>query len=137
MVNFKRLLFKLGCLLIQWTALVNAYAPKLVLFSFDGFRADYLHKELTPTMYELSKQGVQTQLMRSCYVTKTFPNHFSIVTGLYEEHHGIVNNKMYDPKFKSNFSQPNLEEKWWNDMNVHPIWVRAINRILGFSDRVY
>lgn len=43
--------------------------------------------------------------------------------GLYEENHGIVNNKMYDPKLNANFTQPNLEEIWWNDMNVQPIWV--------------
>lgn len=43
--------------------------------------------------------------------------------GLYEENHGIVQNRMVDSKLKTNFTMPNLEEEWWNDMNVHPIWV--------------
>lgn len=110
-------------LLVNFILQNDAYAPKLVLFSFDGFRSDYLNKVLTPTMFKLSKQGVQTQAMSSCFATKTFPNHFSIATGLYEENHGIINNRMFDPKLNLNFTQPNLDEIWWNDMNVDPIWV--------------
>lgn len=110
-------------LLIGLSSQIEAYAPKLILISFDGFRGDCLHPKLTPTMSRLAKQGVQTKMMRSLYCTKTFPNHFSIATGLYEENHGIVNNKMYDPQLNANFTQPNLEEIWWNDMDVQPIWV--------------
>lgn len=68
-------------LLINLTLHVNGYAPKLILISFDGFRADYLHPKLTPTMARLAKEGVQALTMRSMYCTKTFPNHFSIATG--------------------------------------------------------
>lgn len=72
--------FKL-ILLINWISSINGYAPKLILISFDAFRSDYLHPKLTPTMYQLAKEGVQTKTMKSCYTTKTFPNHFSIATG--------------------------------------------------------
>ena len=74
------LLFKL-VLLIGLTLHIDAYAPKLILISFDGFRGDYLHPKLTPTMSRLAREGVQTKVMRSLYCTKTFPNHFSIATG--------------------------------------------------------
>jgi predicted AlkP superfamily pyrophosphatase or phosphodiesterase len=56
----------------------------------------------------------------------TFPNHYSIVTGLYAEHHGIVNNSMYDPEFKAGFSLGNRTEvgngRWWGG---EPLWVTA------------
>ena len=67
--------------LISLTLYVDAYAPKLILISFDGFRGDYLHPKLTPTMARLAKDGVQALRMQSQYCTKTFPNHFSIATG--------------------------------------------------------
>ncbi|RWS11153.1 ectonucleotide pyrophosphatase/phosphodiesterase family member 5-like protein [Dinothrombium tinctorium] len=97
-------------------------APKLILISFDGFRADYVKPELTPNLYNLSKQGV-TGKMKSLFVTKTFPNHFSIVTGLYEETHGIVGNEMYDPQFNETFEWSNTQSKWWDNGFSLPIWI--------------
>lgn len=54
--------------------------PPLLLVSMDGFRADYLTRNLTPTIQKLSQCGVHTPYMRSVYPTLTFPNHYSIVT---------------------------------------------------------
>ena len=70
-------------LLISLISHTSCYAPKLVLFSFDAFRSDYLHPKLAPTIYELAKNGVQTNEMRSCYATKTFPNHFRYIYNLF------------------------------------------------------
>lgn len=58
---------------------VNRYRP-LVLISLDGFRADYLIRNFTPNIRRLSQCGVHAPYMRSVYPTKTFPNHYSIVT---------------------------------------------------------
>ncbi|XP_074601239.1 bis(5'-adenosyl)-triphosphatase ENPP4-like [Brevipalpus obovatus] len=97
--------------------------PKLILISFDGFRSDYLNPKVTPFMYSLAQKGVIATHMKSLFVTKTFPNHFSIVTGLYEEAHGIVHNYMYDPKFNETFGPRNTQAKWWDNGKSIPIWV--------------
>lgn len=97
--------------------------PILLLISFDGFRYDYLSPTLTPNLYDMSKQSTLGH-MESLYITKTFPNHFSMVTGLYEETHQIINNKMFDPRLNDTF-KPGVEtEAWWNpNQNTVPIWV--------------
>ncbi|KAH9425488.1 hypothetical protein DERP_006096 [Dermatophagoides pteronyssinus] len=96
---------------------------KLVVFSFDGFRPDYITVERTPNLYDIAKNGVQG-IMRSTFVTKTFPNHQSIVTGLYEPYHGIVNNKFIDPLTKQPFSVNNDSWFWWDQHNISvPIYI--------------
>lgn len=69
---------------------------RLIVFSFDGFRSDYVDINNTPNLFKLAKTGVRGH-MRSTFVTKTFPNHQSIATGLYQPWHGIVNNYFVDP----------------------------------------
>ena len=66
--------------------------PKLIVISFDGFRPDYVKPDLTPTLYKLAQEGVFSKHMKSEFGTKTFPNHMSIATGMYEESHGIIQN---------------------------------------------
>lgn len=96
--------------------------PILVLISFDGFRYDYLSPTHTPNLFDLSKQSSLGH-MESMYVTKTFPNHFSIATGLYEDEHEIVNNKMFDPRLNATFRSNTTSEIWWNPTgNTVPIW---------------
>ena len=95
--------------------------PTVILISFDGFRWDYMEKTETPNFDFIVKTGVEANYIKNAFVTKTFPNHFTIVTGLYEESHGIVANTMYDPVFKSWFHLDNTESRWWN--GGEPIWV--------------
>lgn len=68
-----------------------------ILISFDGFRYDYMDRGLTPTLKEIEKNGVRAASLRPVYPSKTFPNHYSIITGLYPENHGIIANTFYDP----------------------------------------
>lgn len=96
--------------------------PKLLLVSFDGFRADYLHNYEFPHLQNFIKEGVLVEQVKNAFITKTFPNHYSIVTGLYEESHGIVANSMYDVITKKHFSDINDKDPfWWNE--AVPIWV--------------
>lgn len=97
--------------------------PKVIVVSFDGFRYDYLEKAPTPNFKRLAESGVRAKWMNAVYVTKTFPNHFSIATGLYEENHGIVGNEMFDPVFKEIFYLNNTETKWWDNGFSIPIWI--------------
>src|SRR5882757_3986800 len=59
----------------------------VILVSIDGFRADYLDRGLTPNIAALAAQGVRAQAMRPAFPSVTFPNHYTLVTGLYPDHH--------------------------------------------------
>src|SRR5580698_2720192 len=103
----------------------------LILVSLDGFRWDYLQKfkAQTPRLNELATQGVHMERLIPVFPSLTFPNHYTIVTGLWPEHHGIINNRMYDPTFKTNFyifDNPGPTNGiWWGG---EPIWVTAIKQ---------
>ena len=120
----------LALLILFFTACATQ-APKpqtdspLILISIDGFRADYLDRGLTPNLAALAADGVRAQAMRPSFPSLTFPNHYSLVTGLYPDHHGIVNNTMVDPqlgKFTIKTSA-SASGKWWD--GAEPIWVAA------------
>ncbi len=74
--------------------------PYVVLVSFDGFRWDYCNKTPTPTFDSIEANGVRAKSMKPSFPTKTFPNHYTIVTGLYPDNHGIVHNTFFDPERK-------------------------------------
>ncbi|KAM5165353.1 bis(5'-adenosyl)-triphosphatase enpp4-like isoform 1-T2 [Mantella aurantiaca] len=99
--------------------------PKLILVSFDGFRADYLLNYSLPNLQEFINDGVLVREVTNVFITKTFPNHYTIVTGLYAESHGIVANSMFDSSTNQTFNLSSLTSKtnpvWWNEAT--PIWV--------------
>jgi predicted AlkP superfamily pyrophosphatase or phosphodiesterase len=101
--------------------------PPLILVSIDGFRFDYLKRGLTPNLKKICKSGIYGP-MKPQFPSYTFPNHYSLVTGLYPESHGIVGNAFYDPKLDDYFSYTNQENvresKWWM---AEPIW-NAVQR---------
>lgn len=106
--------------------------PPLILLSLDGFRAKYLkdHSSHIPVINKLRNDGTTTPHMRPVYPTKTFPNHYSIVTGLYPESHGIVDNKMYDVNQNAFFSLKTNEKfnpKWYQG---EPVWLTAMRQKL-------
>lgn len=94
--------------------------PIVILISFDGFRWDYLLKTKTETLARLAKNGVSA-IVHNNFVTRTFPNHYSIVTGMYEGRHGIINNYMYDPVYNETFEPHMTDTKWFN--SSEPIWI--------------
>ncbi|XP_022107629.1 bis(5'-adenosyl)-triphosphatase enpp4-like isoform X2 [Acanthaster planci] len=96
--------------------------PLVLLVSFDGFRWDYLDRTDTPHFDSFVREGVKAKYIFDTFASKTFPNHYSIATGLYQESHGIVGNVMYDPFSGANFSLSVKQNPvWWND--GEPIWV--------------
>ncbi|KAI1897217.1 hypothetical protein AGOR_G00080960 [Albula goreensis] len=96
----------------------------LLLVSFDGFRADYLKKYTLPNLQKFFSEGVLVDHLTNVFITKTFPNHYSLVTGLYAESHGILASNMYDSATQKKFSVVNDSDPfWWNEAT--PIWVTA------------
>jgi predicted AlkP superfamily pyrophosphatase or phosphodiesterase len=69
----------------------------VVLVSLDAFRWDYSKLYNTPNLNKLAKDGVTAERMISSFPTNTFPNHYSIATGLYPDHHGLINNSFPAP----------------------------------------
>jgi predicted AlkP superfamily pyrophosphatase or phosphodiesterase len=97
----------------------NAY---VVLVSMDGFRWDYAKHFKLQNLNQIAKEGVHAKSMRPSYPSKTFPNHYSIVTGLYPDHHGIINNVFYDAGLNESFA---LSTNAKNDSRFYggnPIW---------------
>lgn len=100
--------------------------PALILISLDGFRWDFMELAATPSLDRLVAAGVRAERLIPVFPTKTFPNHYTIVTGLYPEHHGIVANNFYDPTLDASFilGDPETHDRvhWWDG---EPIWVTA------------
>jgi len=105
--------------------------PPLILISMDGFRWDYCAKypAETPNLRQLRDEGCSARALIPVYPSNTFPNHYSIVTGLYPAHHGIVNNDCYDPGtqtfFRYNRPASVHDSQWWGG---EPIWVTSIKQ---------
>ena len=81
----------------------ESWNKTVIIISLDGFRAEYLKRGCVPTLRRLAKKGVSSN-MYPVFPTITFPNHFSMATGMYPCAHGIVNNEFYDPKLNKCFS---------------------------------
>ncbi len=99
-------------------------ARTVVLVSLDGVRWDYLDRGRTPTLDRLARRGVRAEGLVPVFPSKTFPNHYSLVTGLHPGHHGVVGNNMHDVERDAWFSLSNREAvadaRWWGG---EPIWV--------------
>jgi len=123
------LLLVLAGLLVSSCSHPPAAAPTgpVILISIDGFRWDYLQKFNPPTLRQLATDGVHATRMTPSFPSKTFPNHYTLVTGLRPAHHGIVGNWFYDPEFAETFgmSKPesNSQERWWDE--GEPVWITA------------
>ena len=127
-----RNLLRICCFLVVTLAAVNVSAqqpvkdlkPTVILISLDGFRYDYIDKYSPPTLNTLARDGVRAKWMIPSFPTKTFPNHYTIATGLYPQNHGIVENNVwdYDKKFEMSNTRRVEEPYWWLG---EPIWVTA------------
>ncbi|UKZ82383.1 hypothetical protein TrVFT333_010171 [Trichoderma virens FT-333] len=102
------------------------FGPTTIIISLDGFRADFLQRGLTPRLNAFVKEGVSPKWMHPSFPSVTFPNHYTLATGLYPEAHGIVGNTFWDPELKAEFHYTDparsLDPKWWGG---EPFWVTA------------
>ena len=105
---------------------VKDLRPTIILISLDGFRSDYIEKYEPPNLTALARDGVRAKWMTPSFPSKTFPNHYTIATGLYPQNHGIVENNVFDRSFNATFTMSKREEvqngRWWLG---EPIWITA------------
>ena len=100
--------------------------PYVLLVSFDGFRADYLDWYDTPNFDAFAEKGVIAESLQPQFPSKTFPNHYSIVTGMYIENHGMIANYFYDEQLDLSFTLK--DRNMVQDARFYggePIWVTA------------
>ncbi len=114
-----------GCLaLLVVTHRVEGQTDPLLLISLDGCRHDYLERAQTPTLDRLRGSGLHAAGLQPPFPAKTFPSHYTLVTGLHPAHHGVVDNVIYDPENDATFALYDREElhrsRWWRG---EPIWV--------------
>lgn len=122
------------CVAIVVTALAACSAPRvippdraiLILISIDGFRSDYLDRFQPPALLRLATGGARADGLIPQFPSKTFPNHYTIVTGLTLAHHGIISNNIRDKEIPGAFTLSNREvqkdPRWWGG---EPIWNTA------------
>ncbi|OWM66124.1 hypothetical protein CDL15_Pgr015551 [Punica granatum] len=104
--------------------LVKLQRPVVLLVSSDGFRFGYQFKTDTPNIRRLIANGTGAeQGLIPVFPSLTFPNHYSIVTGLYPAYHGIINNFFVDPNTGDYFTMGSHEPKWWLG---EPLWETVV-----------
>ena len=115
-----------GLLAITVGSAQSGAGPLVVLISFDGWRWDYIDRAEVPHLRALASRGVRADGLIPSFPSKTFPNHYTLVTGLYPERHGIVSNVIVDPGFPERFtmdSQTAKTARWWGG---EPLWNTAM-----------
>jgi predicted AlkP superfamily pyrophosphatase or phosphodiesterase len=134
-MHFRNLILSLSVLFVIITVqctndsreLSNSETNPILLISIDGFQNEYIERNETPNFDRFIASGVKAEYMIPAFPTKTFPTHWTIVTGLYTENHGIISNSFFDYELGERFSfgppddSPN-DERWWGG---EPIWITA------------
>ncbi|KAL9330076.1 hypothetical protein ACSQ67_005079 [Phaseolus vulgaris] len=99
--------------------------PVVLLVSSDGFRFGYQFKAPTPHISRLIANGTEAEAgLIPVFPSLTFPNHYSIATGLYPAYHGIINNHFTDPLSGEAFYMGSHDPKWWLG---EPLWETVVN----------
>lgn len=100
--------------------------PYVILISADGFRYDYIDKYEAPNLRRLSGKGVRAASMIPSYPSVTFPNHYTVATGMYPSHHGLVYNQYYDRSRNQTYNMGDRKAvedgSWYGGV---PLWVLA------------
>lgn len=100
--------------------------PYVIMISTDGFRSDYTKKYNAENLLKYSNAGVQAKAMLPSYPSITFPNHWTLITGLYPSHHGLIDNFFYDYKRKEPYAMSNRKNaedgSWYGGV---PLWSLA------------
>lgn len=100
--------------------------PYVVLVSLDAMRTDYLDTRDLPNIRRVIQRGARAKALLPVFPSLTFPNHYSLVTGLYAENHGIVSNSFYDPARRATYAlgdRASVTDGTW--YRGEPIWVTA------------
>jgi len=134
-IQTQNIMFKKAVFLFVFTLIAFSFysckndqteTPYVVMLSMDGFRWDYPDKAPTPNLDRIARQGIKAESLKPSFPTKTFPNHYSMATGLYPDHHGIVANTFIDRKSNRTFKIVDPETRGDHYFyGGEPIWITA------------
>ncbi|HWM61068.1 MAG TPA: alkaline phosphatase family protein [Rhizomicrobium sp.] len=100
-----------------------AQAAPVLMISIDGLRpGDALEAGArgikVPALRNLMADGVYASGVRNALPTVTYPNHTTLITGVWPAKHGIANNPTFDPL------QKNMGGWYWysQDIKVQTLW---------------
>jgi len=100
--------------------------PYVILISIDGYRFDYTEKFNAENIKKMGQRGVKAKALLPVYPSITFPNHWSIITGLYPAHHGLIDNFFMDFTLNESYKMSNAQNaedgKWYGGL---PLWSLA------------
>ena len=120
------ILLLFGCATLYQKRSTTAQEQYVVMLSMDGCRWDYPKLAHMPNLEAIAKRGVKAESLQPAFPANTFPNHYSMATGLYPDHHGIVDNSFYAPDLGKGYSIGNREAVENGDFyGGEPIWVTA------------
>ncbi len=107
----------------------NQDHPYVVMISIDGFRHDFIKMYDPPFLSSIVKKGIQAQRLTPAFPSKTFPNHYSLVTGMYPGSHGLIANRFKDPEWNENYrlgdNETTRNGKWYGGT---PLWLETQNQ---------
>lgn len=131
----------------------NYNKPYVILISADGFRHDYARKHNAENLLKLAESGVVSKGMIPSYPSNTFPNHYTLVTGMYPSTHGLIDNSFYDPHRDETYSMGNraivTDSSWYGGLPLWGLaeknglvsaslfWVASESRAGGFQPSYY
>ncbi|KAK4056973.1 hypothetical protein OIO90_001873 [Microbotryomycetes sp. JL221] len=111
---------------LRWNG-THWFEPTVLVVSLDGVRPDYLTQQTTPHLLEIAERGLRSEYLQPVFPSLTFPNHWTLLTGLYPASHGIVANDFVDPDNGEEFiyTQPehSWDSKWWHG---EPTWSTVV-----------
>jgi predicted AlkP superfamily pyrophosphatase or phosphodiesterase len=103
-------------------AVTEINKPYVIMISIDGFRADYIQKYKPKNLLKIMNHGIYTSHLIPSYPTLTFPNHYTLATGRYPGHHGIVSNSFYDTARKEVYNAFNATSSDGTWYQGDPLW---------------
>ncbi len=110
---------------LPWQAWAAGRDNYTVIISLDGLRWDYLDTYDVPFLNQLAREGVKA-VMQPSFPSKTFPNHYTLATGLTPDHHGIIANTFWDRERGVEFSLSNkvtrADGRYYGG---DPVWLTA------------
>jgi predicted AlkP superfamily pyrophosphatase or phosphodiesterase len=113
-------------ILFSFKAISQEKEQYVILISLDGFRHDYVQRFKPENLSKFIQTGSSAESMKPSFPSKTFPNHYTIATGLRPENHGLVDNSFYEPEKDIVYTMGNrevIEDGYW--YGGTPIWVLA------------
>jgi hypothetical protein len=110
----------------------SAWAAPVLMISIDGLKPEYVthadeHGLHIPTLRRFVQEGTYAEGVIPSLPTVTYPNHTTLITGVWPAEHGILNNQVFDPEHK-------LDGAWYwyaESIKVPTLWDAAHQAGIG------